>query len=93
MDHGNQGKLAMEEFQVVLESYLTGVDADALTAMVKAAELELEAKDAEELDYKSLFLEVRNFFCNLAQILNLSSTEIWTSTWVLCGKSHKVCTK
>ncbi|KAL5022681.1 hypothetical protein ScPMuIL_001836 [Solemya velum] len=57
MDHGNQGKLAKEEFQVVLESYLTGVDADSLTAMVKAAELELETKDTEELDYKTLFLE------------------------------------
>lgn len=61
MDHGNQGKLAKEEFQVVLESYLTGVDADSLTAMVKAADLELETKDTEELDYKTLFLEVRPF--------------------------------
>ncbi|WAR12866.1 TXIP1-like protein, partial [Mya arenaria] len=57
MDKGNQGKLSKADFREGLASYLTGVDADMLNAMMRAAESEMDNKEADEIEYKNLFME------------------------------------
>lgn len=42
-----------------------------ITMMMSAAELELSAKEAEKLDYKSLFMEVKITISLLEQLVKL----------------------
>ncbi|XP_045191892.2 translin-associated factor X-interacting protein 1-like [Mercenaria mercenaria] len=57
MDKGNQGKLSKADFREGLASYLIGVDADTLNAMMRAAESEMDNKEVDEIEYKNLFME------------------------------------
>ena len=58
MDKGNQGKLSKADFREGVSSYLPDIDAETLNALMRAAETEMEDKEAEELEYKNLFMEV-----------------------------------
>ena len=58
MDAGNQGKLRKVDFREGIKSYFSDIDEETLSAMVKAAEVEMEDKEAEEIEYKNLFMEV-----------------------------------
>ena len=65
LEKGNPGVLTREEFKVALQEFFSGKDYhflgktdENLDALVRAAEMELEAKSEESLDYKNLFLEV-----------------------------------
>ncbi|KAL4234843.1 Translin-associated factor X-interacting protein 1 [Mactra antiquata] len=57
MDKGNQGKLNKADFRQGLADYLVGVDADTLNSMMRAAESEMDDKEAEDIEYKNLFME------------------------------------
>ena len=41
-----------------LTSYLGNVDPDKVNAMMRAAESEMDNKEADEIEYKNLFMEV-----------------------------------
>ena len=55
---GNQGKLKKADLREGIKSYFPDIDDEMLTGMVKAAELEMEDKEADEIEYKNLFMEV-----------------------------------
>lgn len=58
MDKGNQGKLSKADFREGVSSYFSDIDTETLNTMVRAAETEIEDKDADEIEYKNLFMEV-----------------------------------
>lgn len=60
VDKGNQGSLSKEDFKACLQEYFPERDEESITALVEMAEEELEAKEAETLEYKNLFMEVLN---------------------------------
>lgn len=41
-----------------LSSFLLGAEADAINTMLRAAESEMDNKEADEIEYKNLFMEV-----------------------------------
>ncbi|KAK6185214.1 hypothetical protein SNE40_007497 [Patella caerulea] len=57
MENGNQGTLSKDDFKEGLKEFLVGVEEDALTVLLKAAETELDANDTANLEYKNLFTE------------------------------------
>ena len=57
VDKGNTGQLSREDFIIVLREYFPLKDDSQIEALVKAAELELEASD--KFQYKKLFREVK----------------------------------
>ena len=61
MDKGNVGKLSKADFREGISSYLTDVDEETLNALMRAAETEMEDKEADEIEYKNLFMEVNCF--------------------------------
>lgn len=63
VDKGSLGELTKDDFRAGLGEYLEGlmlqvIDDETMNNLVKAAESELDAKDAETLQYKNLFMEV-----------------------------------
>ncbi|XP_052229726.1 translin-associated factor X-interacting protein 1-like isoform X2 [Dreissena polymorpha] len=54
---GNVGKLSKADFREGLASYLSGVEANTLNSMMRAAESEMDNKDLDEIEYKNLFME------------------------------------
>ena len=62
MDMGNQGKLRKADLQEGIKTFLTDVDEETLNGMVRAAELEMEDKESDEIEYKNLFMEVSRSF-------------------------------
>ena len=59
---GNQGKLKKADLREGIKNYFPDIDDETLTGMVKAAELEMEDKEADEIEYKNLFMEVSTAF-------------------------------
>ncbi|XP_064611191.1 translin-associated factor X-interacting protein 1-like isoform X2 [Liolophura sinensis] len=57
VEKGNPGKLSREEFQQVLKEFFPQIPEDRLTRLMKAVDIELETKEADELEYKNLFME------------------------------------
>lgn len=57
VEKGNPGKLSREEFQQVLKDFFSKIPEDRLTRLMKAVDIELETKEADELEYKNLFME------------------------------------
>ena len=49
--------------QKQLQAFYPGREEENIVMLVNAAETELGAKDAETIDYKSLFMEVRGKTC------------------------------
>ena len=72
-DKGNSGVLTKEEFKAALQEYFPQRSEEDIDKACVAAEHDLEARDSDTLDYKSLFMEVRkasivqcnNFFLNV----------------------------
>jgi len=60
MDKGNQGKVTKDDLKQGVKAIFPTVDDETLISMMKSAELELETKDEEDIDYKELFKEVKN---------------------------------
>ena len=61
-DKGNPGVLTKEEFKVALQEYFPQRNEEDIDKACAAAEVDLEAKDSDTLDYKSLFMEVWAIF-------------------------------
>ncbi len=57
-DKGNQGTLTKEEFKAALQEYFNTKSEADIESLCKEAEVDLEARDSDSLDYKSLFMEV-----------------------------------
>ncbi|XP_076449888.1 translin-associated factor X-interacting protein 1-like isoform X1 [Babylonia areolata] len=57
MEQGNVGKLPRPLFQSTLEAALPGIEEEAMTTIMNAADTELDQKDAPDIDYKNLFTE------------------------------------
>lgn len=60
-EQGNQGQLSREDFRAGLQEFFSGIEEEAVLAMVHAAEVELDAKESPDLEYKNLFMEVSRF--------------------------------
>lgn len=58
VDRGNQGILNKSDFKDGLQEFFAQRDEENIVMLVKAAETELDAKEADTLDYKSLFFQV-----------------------------------
>ena len=58
VDRGNLAALTKEDFQAGLEEFFPSRSVEEQASLLKAAETELDAKEAETLDYKALFMEV-----------------------------------
>ncbi|XP_048254732.1 translin-associated factor X-interacting protein 1-like [Haliotis rufescens] len=56
-EQGNQGQLSREDFRAGLQEFFSGIEEEAVLAMVHAAEVELDAKESPDLEYKNLFME------------------------------------
>ncbi|ELT95990.1 hypothetical protein CAPTEDRAFT_174103 [Capitella teleta] len=61
-DNGNLGELTKDNFRAALGEFLEGymlkvIDEDTMNSLVKAAEMELEAKESPNLQFKNLFME------------------------------------
>ncbi|XP_041376142.1 translin-associated factor X-interacting protein 1-like [Gigantopelta aegis] len=56
-DHGNLGKLPRDIFKKTLEEFFEGISEEGLLTFVNAAEVELDAKESQEFEYKNLFME------------------------------------
>ena len=59
VEKGNPGKISKDEMRNGIRTVFPSVDDEAINAMVKGAEVELDAKETDEIDYKELFKEVR----------------------------------
>ena len=58
VDKGNQSLLTKTDFKDALREYFLQRDEENIVMLLKAAETELDAKEADTLDYKSLFHQV-----------------------------------
>ena len=58
LDKGNPGKITKDELRQGLKDVFPNIDPESIVSIISAAELELDAKDAEELDYQEMFKEV-----------------------------------
>lgn len=58
VEKGNPGKITKNELMSGIQTVLPNVDEESMAALVKGAELELDAQNAEEIDYKEMFKEV-----------------------------------
>ena len=61
VDKGNQGVLTKADFKEAVQEFFPQRDEENVIMLVKAAEAELDAKEADTLDYKSLFFQVRAY--------------------------------
>lgn len=57
LDKGNTNKLSKADFREGLSTFLVGVDADTLNALMRAAESEMDDKDSDMVEYKNFFME------------------------------------
>ena len=67
-DKGNPGVLTKEEFKVALQEYFPQRSEEDIDKACNAAEVDLEAKDSDTLDYKSLFMEVLEIYFIIAEL-------------------------
>ena len=80
-DKGNQGTLTKEEFKAALQEYFNTKSEADIESLCKEAEVDLEARDSDSLDYKSLFMEVRESYqCSgYFRLLLLANRKIYNS--------------
>lgn len=64
VEKGNPGKITKSELMSGIQTVFANVDEESMTGLVKAAELELDAQNAEEIDYKEMFKEVNTGICD-----------------------------
>lgn len=57
VEKGNPGKITKNELISGIQTVLPNVDEESMAALVKGAELELDAQNVEEIDYKEMFKE------------------------------------
>ena len=62
VDQGNQGTMVREDIKGALRDFFPEKSEESLQLLIDAAETELEAKEVETLEYKNLFMEVKNWF-------------------------------
>ncbi|CAH1779147.1 unnamed protein product [Owenia fusiformis] len=56
-DKGNTGTLTKEDFKIALQQYYPEKDEEKINKLIEQAEIELEAKDEEVLEYRNMFME------------------------------------
>lgn len=59
VEKGNPGKITKDELRTGIRTVLPAVDEEAMVALIKGAELELEAQNTDDIDYKEMFKEVK----------------------------------
>lgn len=58
LEKGNPGKITKEELRQGLKEIYPTIDPETIVAIISAAEIELDAKDTDEIDYQEMFKEV-----------------------------------
>lgn len=58
VEGANTEKLTRTQITEGIKEVFPNMDEEAITSLMKAGELELDVKDAEELEYKEFFKEV-----------------------------------
>lgn len=61
-DKGNPGKITKDELRQGLKEVFPTVDPEMIVAIVSAAEVELDARDKDEVEYQEMFKEVCYLF-------------------------------
>lgn len=57
LEKGNPGKITKEELRQGLKEIYPTIDPETIVAIISAAEIELDAKDTDEIDYQEMFKE------------------------------------
>lgn len=73
VEKGNPGKITKNELISGIQAVLPNVDEESMAALVKGAELELDAQNAEEIDYKEMFKEVNAWTACQSGYRNMAS--------------------
>jgi Ca2+-binding EF-hand superfamily protein len=68
LEKGNPGKITKEELRQGLKEIYPMIDPETIVAIISAAEIELDAKDTDEIDYQEMFKEVS---FNIISIISL----------------------
>ena len=95
VEKGNPGKISKDEMRNGIRTVFPSVDDEAINAMVKGAEVELDAKETDEIDYKELFKEVRKIVTLTLslpifwQFCSLSATFISTARGIMESQACK----
>lgn len=58
MDKGNPGKITKEELRKGLKDVFPTIDPETIVAVINSAEVELDAKETDEVAYQEMFQEV-----------------------------------